>query len=253
MMVGNEKQTLFWHDTWIGDLCLKEKFPRLYVLSSQKNHVISWCGFWDGFEWVWSFQWRRNFFEWEKQLLFYLQVMLLQVVLHQDLEECVLWRHQNSGVFSIKSLTRQADCAEVNQQFQMESHSIFNNIWKGLAHPTAKLVVCFALIGRLKKEDRLHRLNIIQDGNLRCVLCNIHVEMVDHLFMECMFAWKTWCLCFRRTGLDWVVPNSLKSMFESWSCVGLSGEKKKIWFSFFMVVRSLRGYRNGIIFYAELV
>ena len=127
------------------------------------------------------------------------------------------------------------DCADRNQHIQMESHSIFNNIWKGLAHPRAELMVWFALIGWLKTKHRLYKLNIIQDGNLRCVFCNNHAETVNHLFMECIFAWNSWCICFRWRGVDWVVPNTLKSMFEAWSCVGLNGEKKKLWYSLFLM------------------
>ena len=50
-------------------------------------------------------------------------------------------------------------------------------------------------------------------------------------------------------GMDRVVPNSIEDLFEQWFLVGLQGVKKKLWCSlFFMVVWSLCGYRNRIIF-----
>lgn len=36
--------TLFWHDNWVDEECLKIKFPRLFSLSSQKNAKICEMG-----------------------------------------------------------------------------------------------------------------------------------------------------------------------------------------------------------------
>ena len=66
ILVGNGQRTLFWESPWIGNQCLKDRFPRLYVVSFQKSKLVFECGFWDGLEWNWSFQWRHPFFEWEK-------------------------------------------------------------------------------------------------------------------------------------------------------------------------------------------
>ncbi|XLR04694.1 hypothetical protein S83_070892, partial [Arachis hypogaea] len=48
MEVENSIRIHFWEDDWLqsGD-----------------------CGFWDGIEWVWNFQWRRELFQWELELL----------------------------------------------------------------------------------------------------------------------------------------------------------------------------------------
>ena len=45
---GRRTKHLFWEDLWVGDLCLKKKFPQLYEISSLKHHAIGDCGFWDG-------------------------------------------------------------------------------------------------------------------------------------------------------------------------------------------------------------
>ena len=77
LMVGNGQHILFWKDPWLSDQCLKNKFRRLFAISIQKGQAISQCGFWNGFEWVWSLQWRRQLFEWEKHLLDDLNILLL--------------------------------------------------------------------------------------------------------------------------------------------------------------------------------
>lgn len=44
--VGNSKNTMLWHKVWYGRLCLKDVFPRLYSLYSEKK--IVWCLIWVG-------------------------------------------------------------------------------------------------------------------------------------------------------------------------------------------------------------
>ena len=68
-MVGNRDTTLMWEDLWIGDMALKSKFARLYSVSVQKQMMISDCGLLDGLIWVWSLFWRRELYDWEKELV----------------------------------------------------------------------------------------------------------------------------------------------------------------------------------------
>ena len=35
--VANDTDTLFWWEVWTGNECLKNKFPRLFVVSMQKK------------------------------------------------------------------------------------------------------------------------------------------------------------------------------------------------------------------------
>jgi len=39
-VVGGGKDTLFWHDTWVGDISFKSKFPRLFDLSVYKESTV---------------------------------------------------------------------------------------------------------------------------------------------------------------------------------------------------------------------
>ena len=63
-------------------------------------------------------------------------------------------------------------------------------------------MVWFALLGRLKTKDWLLKLNIIDRNNIRCVLCNNADESVDHLLVDCCFAWNVCCVCLNGTGLS---------------------------------------------------
>ena len=113
-------------------------------------------------------------------------------MLNQDADDCITWKHDDAGIYSMKSFVSKAGSLLGTKK---EVHNIFNSLWKGVAHPGAKLVVWFAMIGRLKTKDLLHKLHIIQDADLRCVFCNDAVESIDHLFVECYFSWQVWCMC----------------------------------------------------------
>ena len=77
------------------------------------------------------------------------------------------------------------------------------------------------------------RLNILQNVDSNCVLCNNGVESVSHLFFTCDFAGKVWnvvCCCW---GYNWVISDKPEINFESWFYVRLKGESRKIWISGF--------------------
>ncbi|XP_025636059.1 uncharacterized protein [Arachis hypogaea] len=69
MEVGDGRRTLFWKDVSLQGGSLRLRFPRLFSISNQQGSVIGDCGFWDGLEWVWNFQWRRGLYQWELELL----------------------------------------------------------------------------------------------------------------------------------------------------------------------------------------
>lgn len=51
-----------------GYNCLVHSFPRLYLLSNNKD-VIGDMGMWREDRWNWEFNWRRVTFEWENELI----------------------------------------------------------------------------------------------------------------------------------------------------------------------------------------
>jgi len=66
------KQIKLWKDRWIESQPLKERFPRLYSLTLCSEEAISEVGEWvtlDNDEsFKWKLSWRRELFEWEKEL-----------------------------------------------------------------------------------------------------------------------------------------------------------------------------------------
>ncbi|XP_016199025.1 uncharacterized protein LOC107639987 [Arachis ipaensis] len=100
------QETLFWEDVWLSGGPLKERFPRLFSVSDQKESVIGNYGFWDGLEWIWNFQWRRELFQWELELVNQLHDALRPIKLAFDREDRVVWKFDKQGIFSTNSFVQ---------------------------------------------------------------------------------------------------------------------------------------------------
>jgi len=82
-----------WEDRWIGRQPLKDRFPRLYSLTLSKDKVISEVGQWGNTDNVesfhWNLLWRRDLFEWEKDLQ--QQLLLILNIAHWKRYESNEW------------------------------------------------------------------------------------------------------------------------------------------------------------------
>ena len=57
------------------------------------------CGFWDGVEWIWNFQWRRMLFQWELGLLYDLNSLLATVKLNRYSDDRIMWKFDKKRNF----------------------------------------------------------------------------------------------------------------------------------------------------------
>ncbi|KAE8677976.1 Puromycin-sensitive aminopeptidase [Hibiscus syriacus] len=65
LKTGNGVVVEFWNDVWLGEVLLKVLFPRLFVLSNNKEGKAMEFGENNDSGWVWDIQLRRNLAEWE--------------------------------------------------------------------------------------------------------------------------------------------------------------------------------------------
>ncbi|PNX70469.1 pantothenate synthetase, partial [Trifolium pratense] len=95
--IGNGGNTSFWHDTWMGTQPLKEVFPRLFLISAQKDCCVLELGRWTLGHWEWDLRWKRNLFVWEEVLWDLLANLLTPFHLSESIDE---WRyHYSNGRF----------------------------------------------------------------------------------------------------------------------------------------------------------
>ena len=169
-----------------------DQFPRLYSLSIQQRTPIAECGIWDGAVWIWNLQWRRQFFQWELQLYFQLQIVLQQINLVQEVNDYTRWKFHRSYGYSVKNFQQQYYLL----QLQENQYDVFaSKAWRNICPPKAELLLWLVLQGRVNTRNRLRRFNILRSDDSRCVLCEVADESVQHLFFTCQFAWKVWTSC----------------------------------------------------------
>ncbi|GJT68087.1 putative RNA-directed DNA polymerase [Tanacetum coccineum] len=108
--VGNGKNILFWKDIWLYScIRLKDRFPRLYALETNKYASLSerWCcfnGVWAGL-WSWRINPRGRSESDLELLISYLQGVELRV----GVEDRLLWSIDQHHSFSVKKLTSLID------------------------------------------------------------------------------------------------------------------------------------------------
>lgn len=89
--IGDGRDTLFWHDVWLGNIPLKSIFPRLFLISALKNSTVASNCFWDGLEWKWVLKWARPLRPHDNQELQNLQEMLKSVNLAMGDSDTLIW------------------------------------------------------------------------------------------------------------------------------------------------------------------
>jgi hypothetical protein len=66
--LGNGLHTSFWCDIWVGEIPLRDLFPRLFSISTQKVVLVAGVRKYINGTSFWDLTWRRRFFVWEHDL-----------------------------------------------------------------------------------------------------------------------------------------------------------------------------------------
>lgn len=103
-MIGEGDSTMFWKQRWVGDSCLKSRFPHLYRLSIQKNSKVRDMGSWQHGVWCWSFHWRRDLSTRELSQKDDLLVALRDCQLRQGAADLCKWAPEPGGGRTLLSL-----------------------------------------------------------------------------------------------------------------------------------------------------
>nr|GEW96562.1 RNA-directed DNA polymerase, eukaryota [Tanacetum cinerariifolium] len=107
--MGNEGNTCFWKDRWIGNVRLCDKFPRLCHLDRCKEaHVID-RGNWSKGVWRWEMDWEREPRGRACGDLAVLMDLLYSVNLTCDCRDPWQWNRAEDGKFKVKDLSHMVD------------------------------------------------------------------------------------------------------------------------------------------------
>lgn len=243
--VGNGLNTLFWLETWITDSPLKEKFPRLFSISSHQRASVNAMGLWDGHSWLWNFSWTRELRVRDTAEKVQLESLLNKVCISLESADEVIWAPSKTGSFSVKSFAE-----ELAKMDQSTPHDpLIGKVWKGLVPPRIEFFAWLACHGKLNTRSKLAKLHIIPPSHDLCPLCNEKSESVNHLLLHCNYAWRVWCWWMKLWDVTWASPPSLKAHLQIWSIHGRDPFFKKVWWAvFFIIIWSIWKERNARIF-----
>jgi len=105
-VVGDGRDAFFWYDTWVGDVSLRLKYPRLFDLTMDKECKVAdmrrmgWTV--EGRAW----EWRRRLFAWEEECVRERCVLLNNIVLQDNVTDNWRWLLDPVNGYSVKVFYR---------------------------------------------------------------------------------------------------------------------------------------------------
>ncbi len=219
--VGVGDHIRFWDDIWCGNRPLKDVFPDLYSISSNRqanivaflNHPAS------GSRPEWNVTLSRNFNDWEMEGV---ASFIEFIHSHTNFKvggDGLWWRLKGNGLFDIKLFYNAL----------RDFHPV-NFPWKAIwgAH-TPRRVSFFAWVatwGLILTEDHLKRRGFQLVG--WCSMCRCDGETISHLLLHCEVAYGSWTFVFWTFGILWVLPGCVLDLFFGWHN-WLGKNQSKIW------------------------
>jgi hypothetical protein len=212
--LGNGTNTHFWFDVWIGSSSLKDRFPRLFSISNQKEAMVA--DLWNrAMDVRWIFNWRRRLFVWEETLVEDLVESLHGINL-TDLDEKWCWSPDPNGDFSIKSTyALVSDLLGDRGSLQNDLMLAFKAVWKCPAPSKVQGFAWLMLHDRIPTKVNLFgRRILVQPTDQACVQCNNNDDNLVHLLIYCPFARQVWEKICSWLRMNLFLPHSCVSLLN---------------------------------------
>ncbi|GKV32332.1 hypothetical protein SLEP1_g40948 [Rubroshorea leprosula] len=211
LKVGEGKEVSFWWDEWCGEICLANKFPRLYLLSEGKEKECCKMGTMCNGTWKWNITWRRKLFEWEEEAAKELSTMIEGVKIYPGRPDEWEWILSKDSRYSTKTaysfLTKEPRC--------LTQEKVFRRVWNPILPTKISAFNWQLLLNRLPTKSNLLKRGfsvIMGDGN--CILCQEEEEDATHLFLKCKNVRWIWKECARWWGINLEIQEDCWKTFE---------------------------------------
>ncbi|GJZ54433.1 RNA-directed DNA polymerase, eukaryota, reverse transcriptase zinc-binding domain protein [Tanacetum coccineum] len=200
--IGNGIDSSFWNDLWCGNHSLKEMFPRIYNLETDKRcSIASRIGLQD-----WALVLRRNPRGGEESGQFNALKNVIGNISLTDHRDCWQWSLGGSAGFTVASIRSLVD-----------SHSL--DIGNEATHWNRSLPIKVnVFLWRLKINKLPSMVNLdrrgIEVSSLLCPSCLGDLETVNHTFFNCDLAKDMWSLLAKWWELDIPVCGNIKEWYD---------------------------------------
>ncbi|GKA81884.1 RNA-directed DNA polymerase, eukaryota, reverse transcriptase zinc-binding domain protein [Tanacetum coccineum] len=178
--VYSGKQTQFWNDGWIKDRGpLKNIFPRLYALETQKGCYVleRWViedGVWQG-KWAWR---RQPSGRAEGDLSLLLSLINL-TVLDSTQDDKWIWTLNDSSTFLVSSL-----CQVIQKQMFVNNDVLPPFMWNSWVPRKVNVCTWRLALDRLPTRNNLVRRGVFVSSQ-SCLFCGMDDESWEHCFLSC--------------------------------------------------------------------
>ncbi|GKV21933.1 hypothetical protein SLEP1_g31856 [Rubroshorea leprosula] len=198
LKMGEGREVSFWWDEWCGGSCLANLFPRLYLISSDKEKKCCQMGRELNGTWEWKLNWRRRLMEWEEELAHKLSKMIEEVKIQPRITDKWEWVHKSDGKYSSSSAYSLLTKAQ-----QTTKEKCFKRIWN---HNIPTKIAAFnwrVVLDKIPTKKNLLKRGIdsVRD-DVKCRLCEEEDEDSAHLFLRCKVAKWIWKECAKWWGIS---------------------------------------------------
>jgi len=135
---------------------MKDKFPRLYSISLNRDSMVGDVAKWDGGRTSrctnWNLCWRRERFEWEKHLEEQLLTVISNVLWDVRREDRLVWVGEDNQEYIVRSRYN-----ILNGESSMQSSASFKLLWSLSAAPSTVVGAWRLLLDRLPTRLNLAR------------------------------------------------------------------------------------------------
>ncbi|KAE8687175.1 hypothetical protein F3Y22_tig00111022pilonHSYRG00184 [Hibiscus syriacus] len=240
---GNGETVQFWHDVWLGSAPLKDRFPRLFALSNNKEGKVAEFRLHNDSGWVWDIQMRRNLVDWEVEQWLVIISLLNSSSLSLVEEDCWIWLGNGEGCFTAKSCMKTYFDREGIDQLESNWEQY---VWKGVAPPRVESFVWQLAHHRVAVKEELLKRGVSGVEDSVCPLCRKYNETVSHLFLHYEVVWVLWAKFLKFWNVFFVVPGSVMDFLIAWDDLV---PRSNIWkFISRAVLWSIWKCRNEVIF-----
>ncbi|KAL8534970.1 hypothetical protein ACS0TY_010843 [Phlomoides rotata] len=164
---------------------LKERYPRLFRISTQQESKVNEVGKWDGDGWRWEFNWRMELRDRELEMLNNLLPCLNRNILYREEEDILKWSYSANGIYSTNATYKRFKKVEIQEECSLEDKAC-KSLWSNYEPKKVKAIVWKILKERLPTKLGLQKRGVsMAKYDIIYPLCREKEESISHVFFTC--------------------------------------------------------------------